>query len=81
MDTSLQLGRYAQFVGEACIAQIYNLARSLEGLHILHFNTTAHGGGVAELLDVLVPLMNGLGVRHDWKVIQLDPDSNNRSRF
>ncbi len=76
MKRSPQLDRYARFVGENLLSQIYRAAESLTGLHVLHFNTTAQGGGVAELLQELVPLMEELGITQTWKVITLDEASN-----
>ena len=55
---------------------MYDVAASLAGLHILHFNTTAKGGGVAELLNSLLPVMEELGIKHTWKVIPLDEASD-----
>src|SRR5436309_13734412 len=72
LKRSPQLDRYKRFVGEDKLAQIYRAAERLAGLHVLHFNTTAQGGGVAELLHSLIPLMNELGIIHSWKVIPLD---------
>lgn len=76
MKRSPQLDRYRRFVEEDLLSQIYRAAESLEGLHVLHVNTTAQGGGVAELLHVLIPLMEELGINHSWKVISLDEASN-----
>ncbi len=76
MKRSPQLDRYRRFVGEDLLEQIYRSAEQLAGLHVLHINTTAQGGGVAELLHVLIPLMNELGIEHTWKVISLDEASN-----
>lgn len=76
MKRSPQLDRYKRFVREDLLDQIYLLAETLAGLHILHVNTTAHGGGVAELLQALLPLMEELGIRNTWKVITLDDASN-----
>ena len=58
MKRSSQLDQYKRFVGEDVLAQIYRAAESLAGLHVLHVNTTAQGGGVAELLHSLNPLFN-----------------------
>src|SRR5215472_9600385 len=71
-----QLDRYRRFVGEDLLSQIYFAAESLAGLHVLHVNTTAQGGGVAELLHELIPIMEDLGIKHTWKVIPLDEASN-----
>lgn len=76
MGAISELDRYKELVGEDCIAKIYQTARELKGLHICHFNTTAQGGGVAEILKVLVPLMEELGIQHTWGVVPLDPAAN-----
>jgi len=76
LKRSPQLDRYERFVGEDALSQIYRTAESLTGLHVLHFNTTDQGGGVAELLHSLIPLMEELGIPHTWKVIPLDEASN-----
>ena len=76
MKRSPQLDRYRRFVGEDVLARIYRAAESLAGVSVLHVNTTAHGGGVAELLESLLPLMEELGIPHSWKVIPLDEASN-----
>ena len=57
------------------LARIYRAAESLAGVSVHHFNTTAHGGGVAELLESLLPLMDELGIPHSWKVIPLNEAS------
>ena len=64
--------KYIQFVGEEEIDAIVKLAERLQDLSILHVNSTAAGGGVAEILHRLVPLMRELGLRVDWKVIKGD---------
>ncbi|MGB9705205.1 MAG: glycosyl transferase family 1, partial [Pyrobaculum sp.] len=68
------LEKYAQFVGEDEIDAIVKLAQRLEDLSILHVNSTAAGGGVAEILNRLIPLMRELGLRADWKVIRGDQE-------
>jgi len=78
MKRSPRLERYRRFVGNELLNQIYNAAASLAGLHILHINTTAQGGGVAELLHALMPVMDELGIKHTRKVVPLDDSS---SRF
>ncbi len=76
MKRSPQLDQYRRFVGEDVLARIYCAAESLAGVSVLHVNTTAEGGGVAELLQSLLPLMEELGIPHSWKVIPLDEASN-----
>jgi len=68
------LDAYREAAGDDAIAQIRKLAKPLEGKTVVHVNSTKVGGGVAEILDRLVPLMNELGIRARWEVIQGDPD-------
>ena len=75
MKRSPHLDRYRRFVGDDVLTRIYRAAESLAGVSVHHFNTTAHGGGVAELLESLLPLMEELGIPHSWKVIPLDEAS------
>jgi len=75
MENSPLLDRYKGLVSESLLTQIYEVAHSLAGLHVMHVNTTAQGGGVAEILSDMLPLVDELGIQHDWKVISLDGDS------
>lgn len=76
MKQSPQLEQYRDLVGDEVLARIYRAAEALDGVHVLHINTTAQGGGVAELLHALLPLMEDLGIPHSWKVVPLDETSN-----
>jgi trehalose synthase len=75
MKNSPLLDRYNGLVSASLLTQIYEVARPLAGLHVLHVNTTAQGGGVAEILSDMLPLVEELGIQHDWKVISLDEAS------
>lgn len=48
---------------------IRDRADRLDGERIAHVNTTADGGGVAEILHALVPLSADVGVDVDWYVM------------
>lgn len=76
MVVSQQLEQYRPLVDEAILTHIYVLARELEGQRITHVNTTAEGGGVAEILKKLLPMIDELGIKHTWEVIALDEASN-----
>jgi len=54
---------------EEQIEEVLHLAHELKGLEITHFNSAQYGGGVAEILDWLVPLMNSVGLKAQWVVI------------
>jgi trehalose synthase len=63
------LDEYREVVGDQVIGEIYAKARSLQGKHVVHVNSTSQGGGVAEILSSLVPLMNDVGIETDWRVL------------
>jgi trehalose synthase len=70
----VQVEDYAQFVGAETIERIKEKAESLHDLHVAHVNSTYYGGGVAELLSSLILLMNSVGIKTGWRVIQGSPD-------
>ncbi|MBW2037977.1 MAG: glycosyltransferase [Deltaproteobacteria bacterium] len=55
---------------EEQIEEVYRLAHELKGLEITHVNSARYGGGVAEILDWLVPVMNSVGIKANWVVIR-----------
>ncbi len=65
---------YKDIVGERVIYDIHRKARRLYGKHILHINSTYQGGGVAEMLASLIPLMNDIGVDTGWRILHGNPD-------
>jgi len=67
---NLSLKDYTQIVGEKAIKELLILAEKLAGKSVVHVNSTSFGGGVSEILRRLVPLMNGLGIDAEWKVIR-----------
>jgi trehalose synthase len=67
--SSKSLADYAPVVGDDVIAELEQLAQPLRGARVLHINATAYGGGVAEMLHTLVPLMRSAGLDGEWKII------------
>jgi len=65
-----RLADYRPIVGEASLAEIHALAKPLQGARVAHVNATAFGGGVAEMLQTLVPLMRDAGLDAEWQVIE-----------
>ncbi|MBI2844962.1 MAG: glycosyltransferase [Chloroflexi bacterium] len=63
---------YAPLVGEEIIAEIHTLAADLKGARVLHINSTPYGGGVAEILHTLLPLMRDVGLDAHWQVIRAE---------
>lgn len=60
---------YAQVAGTDVIAQLRQLAAPLAGAKVVHVNSTRVGGGVAEILAKLIPLMQELGIDTQWEII------------
>jgi len=65
---------YRALVGDELIDEILTLAHQLEGVRVAHVNSTALGGGVAELLARHLPLLQALGVDAEWRLIHADPE-------
>ena len=65
-----RLADYGPVVGEEVVAEINELAGALQGARVVHVNATAYGGGVAEILQTLVPLMRDVGLDAGWQVIE-----------
>jgi trehalose synthase len=63
------LADYTHLAGRPLIQEIRDLAEDLKGLSVLHLSATAFGGGVAEILYTLVPLMKDVGVEAEWEVM------------
>jgi len=67
------LRAYEPVVGHAVIRQLRTLGEKFKGLRVVHVNSTSEGGGVAEILTWMVPLMQELGIEAEWKVIRGTP--------
>lgn len=65
-----RLWDYAKIVGEDAIEHLMVLAEQVSHESMLHVNSTSVGGGVAEILNRLVPLFNELGIDTKWEVIK-----------
>jgi trehalose synthase len=63
------LADYATIVSRGLMEQLKELAEPLAGKRVLHLSATAFGGGVAEILYTLVPLMRDAGLDTEWRVI------------
>ena len=68
------LDAYAPVTGEAVVHHLRLLAARLEGRRVVHVNSTRVGGGVAEILAKMIPLMQELGLQVDWEVITGESD-------
>ncbi len=63
------LADYTHIVGRELIDEIRELAEPLKDKRVVHLNATSYGGGVAEILHTLIPLMRDVGLDCEWHVI------------
>jgi len=69
---SIQLHDYQEVAGPGVIGELRVLAGRVAGRRMQHINSTPVGGGVAEILTRLVPLLRELGLEASWDVIKGD---------
>lgn len=65
-----RIDEYEPIVGRAIIDDLRLLSEKLKGKVVQHINSTSVGGGVAEILNRMVPLLNDLGVDTHWDLIK-----------
>ena len=70
----INLDAYSGLLDEDTAADLERLSTRLRGLKVAHLNATSMGGGVAEILRSLVPLMNGVGMQTHWYSLSADPE-------
>lgn len=70
----VELRDYEKYVGAETVDRIQKKAEALKGLHVVNVNSTYYGGGVAELLSSMSLLMNSVGIKTGWRIIQGAPD-------
>ena len=68
------LSSYEGVVSATVLSQLRQLGSRLAGRRVVHVNSTREGGGVAEILDWMVPLMRDVGLDAQWEVISGDSD-------
>ena len=69
----MKLVDYEPIVGKSTIEELQLLASKLAGREILNINSTYVGGGVAEILNRMIPVLQELGVDARWSVIKGSP--------
>jgi trehalose synthase len=65
----IPLDDYSSVIGAGEVAELRTLAKPLAGRSVVMINSTAVGGGVAEILNRLVPLAEELGINIRWEVM------------
>jgi trehalose synthase len=68
------LENYSGATSADVIRHLQQLAETLKGKTVVHVNSTRVGGGVAEILNKLVPLSRELGINARWEVITGDSE-------
>lgn len=67
---TVNINQYAKVTRRQNIDELMLLAERLQGKTVKMVNSTAVGGGVAEMLHRTVPLYNQLGLKVKWEVIK-----------
>lgn len=70
--TACQLADYEDVVGTDVVDELRVLATHVRGRRLKNINSTAVGGGVAEILTRMVPLLRELEVDASWDVMKGD---------
>ncbi|MFX1385570.1 MAG: glycosyltransferase [Promethearchaeota archaeon] len=68
------LKKFAKIVGFDYINKLIEESRPLYDKNIVHVNSTLYGGGVVEILNDLVIMMNELGIDAEWHQIKGSPE-------
>jgi trehalose synthase len=68
----IKIRDYEPIVGKNVIDELELFAKRLENKVVQNINSTAVGGGVAEILMRMIPFLNELGVNARWDVIKGD---------
>lgn len=68
----IRIDDYVPIVGESTVDELMKLAECLRGVSVQNINSTAVGGGVAEILTRMIPLLKQLNVDVRWDVIKGD---------
>jgi trehalose synthase len=61
-----KLNDYAGIISGQLMSEVVQAAEKLRGMHVVHINATPQGGGVAEILKSLTPLMRDVGINAEW---------------
>jgi trehalose synthase len=65
-----KLAEYRDVTSKGAVDFLSHMAEPVQGKKILHINSTKLGGGVAEILHSLIPLLQEIGMDVRWEVIR-----------
>ncbi len=66
----IRIEEYIPIVGQPIINDLKLIGEKLKNKSVQHINSTSVGGGVAEILNKMIPLMKGLGINTKWDVVK-----------
>jgi trehalose synthase len=75
-----ELDEYRDVAPKGTIDFLYRLSESVTDRHFVHVSAVRYGGGSAEILRRLIPILNGLGIVARWEVLAGDPEFLNVTR-
>lgn len=67
---AVRLEDYRDVAPAGAVDFLYRLSERVKGMSMVNVNSTKYGGGVAEILHRLIPMLNEVGVEARWEVIQ-----------
>ena len=70
----VRLDDYREVAPQGSLELLTRLAERLRGRRFLHVSPSRYGGGSAEILNRLVPMLQDLGIEAAWEVIVGDPE-------
>jgi trehalose synthase len=72
LNRKVEIDDYIPIVGETQVQEVKVLGEQLKGTSVTHVNSTSFGGGVAEILHSMIPLMRDVGLDTHWEVMRGD---------
>lgn len=61
---------YRKVTPPGSVDLLYHMSEKVKGKSLLNINSTRSGGGVAEILNRLVPMLNELEIKVGWEIMQ-----------
>lgn len=65
-----RLEDYREVTPPGSVDLLYHMSEKVKGKSLLNINSTRSGGGVAEILNRLVPMLNELEIKVGWEIMQ-----------
>lgn len=67
---TIRLEDYRKVTPPGSVDLLYHMSEKVKGKSLLNINSTRSGGGVAEILNRLVPMLNELEIKVGWEIMQ-----------